>query len=161
MFILVQICFSCSKSEANNEEVVNRILASIIADNTDLFDKECKLLDQFSQRFMPPATIFENDSTFIEAMQGFVSEEEIEDLLIQKHSFVKYKFSPEEFQSKFQFISIEKFDSLHQTEEPIKKADYWQVFQNDLGCLQIVSKILITKNKKTAIIKYGSLSGTH
>jgi len=161
IYVIVHTFFSCSKFEENNEELANSILFSIMADNQDLFDKECKLLDQTSQRFMPPSSIFDNDSTFKAAIQDFISKEEMEDLIFQKHNVTKLKFLSKEIQSKYQLISLVKIDSLLQIEKPLKKADYWQIFQKDIGCLQFVSKILITKNKKTAIIKYGSLKGPH
>lgn len=156
------LIFSCNTTEINQEEkFINDVLFSIITDNPDIFTSDCKLLNKMSNRFMPPSINYENDSTFIESIKEFIDEEEFDDLLRQKRNIEKYEFITEQFINKYEIISEAKIDSLIDRTNTDKNLDYWTEFQNEIGCLQIFSRPIISADKKTAIIRHMGLSGPH
>ncbi len=156
------LIFSCNTTKIDQEEkFINDILFSIIMDNPDIFTSNCKLLNKMSNRFIPPSINYENDSTFIESIKEFIDEEEMDDLLRQKRNIEKYEFISKQFKNKYEIISEAKIDSLRNRTNTDKNLDYWTEFQNEIGCLQIFSRPIISADKKTVIIRYMGLSGPH
>lgn len=153
---------SCNTTEINQEEkFINDVLFSIITDNPDIFTSDCKLLNKMSNRFMPPSINYGNDSTFIESIKEFFDEDEFDNLLRQKRNLEKYEFNTKQFHNKYEIVSEAKIDSLLERTNADNNLNYWSEFQNEIGCLQVFSRPIISANKKTAIIRQMGLRGPH
>lgn len=158
--VLLTLIFSFNTAETVQEEKsINDILFSIITDNPDLFKSDCKLLEKYSDRFMPPSRVCYNDSTFIKSIRGFFDEREFDNLLRQKRNHENYGFVTTDFKSKYQLISEAEIDSVIQKVQKDKHLDYWTEFTNKIGCLQCFSRPIISSDKNTVIIKYMALIG--
>jgi len=153
---------SCNKAEINQEEkLINDVLFSIISDNPSIFKSDCKLLDKFSNRLMPPSMNYDIDSTFLESIKDFFNEKEFNHLLEQKRNKEKYSVLKSTFGSTYQLISMAEIDTLISKVEKNKQLNYWSEFENEVGCLQVFSRPIISEDKKTVVVRYMELIGSH
>jgi len=162
ILLLTFLIFSCNTTEINQEEkFINDVLFSIIADNPDIFNSDCKLLDKLSNRFMPPSINYDIDSTFLDSIKDFFDEKEFDNLLRQKLNLEKFSVLTTIFGSKYRLIKLAEIDSLISRVETNKQLDYWTEFENEVGCLQIISRPIISADKKTVVVRHMELIGPH
>ena len=122
---------------------------------------DCKLLDKLSNRFMPPSINYSIDSTFLESIKDFFDEKEFDNLLRQKRNIEKFGVITTDFKSKYRLIREAEIDSLIGKVKTDKRLEYWTEFENEVGCLQVFSRPIISSDKKTVIIRHMGLHGPH
>jgi hypothetical protein len=156
------LVFSCNTTEINQEEkLLNDVLFSIIADNSAIFSSDCRLLDKLSNKLMPPSINYDIDSTFLESIKDFFDEREFDNLLSQKRNIEKFSVLSTKFGSKYQLIRVAEIDSLISRVETDKHLVYWTELENEVGCLQVFSRPIISADKKTVIVRHMELIGPH
>ncbi len=162
ILLLTFLVFSCNTTEINQEEkLLNDVLFSIIADNSAIFSSDCRLLDKLSNKLMPPSINYDIDSTFLESIKDFFDEREFDNLLSQKRNIEKFSVLSTKFGSKYQLIRVAEIDSLISRVETDKHLVYWTELENEVGCLQVFSRPIISADKKTVIVRHMELIGPH
>jgi len=163
--IIIALLFSSCKTQeiSQDEKLVNDLLFAIIHDNKDLFDFPCKLIDRFSDSFGAPSVNYDIDSGFVASVSDLFDKEEIDYLISQKRNIENFGIKTKDFKKTYRLFSKSKIDTLIANVEKSQNSDtplnYWDEFESKIGCIQGFSRPLISKDRKTVILKYFQISG--
>ncbi|MFB6344109.1 hypothetical protein ACE1ET_20490 [Saccharicrinis sp. FJH62] len=164
LIIIALLLFNCKTEKISQEEkFVNDILFSVIRDNNELFDSSCKLIDRFSESFGAQSVNHIIDSVFFLEINDLFDMNDIKYLIIQKKNLENFELKTNDFKKRYRLIQKSKIDtfiaSIEKSLNTDKPVDYWEEFDSKIGCIQGFARPLISRDKRTIIIKYFQISG--